>query len=102
MNLKIPLKFTFWIPIDILFSVKVTHKCNDFWSWGVLAVSTFLDELLTQSRGNGANWSSLDNATFIILLKVNRLPPHVLPIHLTWLMVVDVLKFFFLLRLRAQ
>ena len=38
---------------------------------GGRGVSTFLDELLTQSAGNGTNWSSLDNATFIILLKVS-------------------------------
>ena len=36
--------------------------------WGV---STFLDELQTQSGGNEANWSSLDNASVIISLKVS-------------------------------
>ena len=34
-------------------------------------VGIVLDEVLRQSGGNEANWSSLDNATFIISLKVS-------------------------------
>ena len=80
--------------MEIHFSAKVTHKCYDFWNW-VWGVSTFLDELQTQSGGNEANWSSLDNASVIISLRVS--------VNRYFILKVDgVLEFFFLARLRVQ
>ena len=67
MNLKIPL----WRCAAIYISVKVIHKYYDFWNW-MEGVGIVLDEVLRQSGGNEANWSSLDNATFIILLRSIR------------------------------